>query len=85
MIPMELTQESLAKKLKLSRATINRLCTEKGYITPKTALRLSKALKTTPEFWLNMQNAYDLWVEEKKEKRVSITPIISSGIAAKRR
>gem|GEM_PF-3539236 len=30
-------------------------------ITPDMALRLAKALKTTPELWLNLQQAFDLW------------------------
>jgi len=34
---------------------------EHGSITPDMALRLSKAFKTTPELWLNLQQNHDLW------------------------
>ena len=34
---------------------------ERGAITPDMALRLAQALHTTPELWLNLQRAYDLW------------------------
>jgi len=39
---------------------INELVRGKGGITPETAWLLSQALNTTPEFWLNLQAAYDL-------------------------
>ena len=39
-------------------------------ITADTALRLAKLFKTTPEFWMNLQNAYDLY-EAKHAMRAS--------------
>jgi len=41
--------------------TISKIVNGKGAITPEMALRLSRALDTSPELWLNMQVAYDLW------------------------
>jgi len=45
----------------VSRKTLSEIVNEHASITPDMALRLSKAFKTTPELWLNMQRNYDLW------------------------
>lgn len=42
--------------------------------TVEKAIRLSKALNTTPELWMNMQQGYDLWVEEKKSADIYVVP-----------
>jgi addiction module HigA family antidote len=39
---------------------INELVRGKRDITPETAWLLAQALNTTPEFWVNLQSAYDL-------------------------
>lgn len=44
----------------LSRTRIERIAEEKTGVTADTALRLSKALGTTPQLWLNLQTDYDL-------------------------
>lgn len=50
----------LARHIHVPRTRIERLCEEKTSVTIDTAHRLSRALGTTPEFWLNLQSAYDL-------------------------
>jgi addiction module HigA family antidote len=45
-------------------------------VTPDTALRLSKALGSTPEFWLNMQRSYDLRIAEKTTELGGIRRLI---------
>ena len=57
----ELTQHQLAEALGVSRRTINELVRGKRNITADIALRLSKFTKTSPDVWLNLQNALDLW------------------------
>lgn len=47
-----------------TRTRIERLCEERTSVTPDTAKRLSKALGTTPEFWLNLQTHYDLLADQ---------------------
>ena len=59
--PLSLTISELAETLGVSRKTISKIVNEHGSITPDMALRLSKAFKTTPELWLNLQQNYDLW------------------------
>ena len=61
MEPLSLTVLELASTLGVSRKTLSKIVNERGDITPDMALRLSKAFKTTPELWLNLQQAYDLW------------------------
>jgi addiction module HigA family antidote len=39
---------------------INQICNEKRGISPAMALKLSHALRTTPQFRLNLENAYNL-------------------------
>ena len=56
-----MTVSGLAVVLGVSRKTLSEIVNEHASITPDMALRLSKAFKTTPELWLNMQRNYDLW------------------------
>lgn len=59
--PLSMTVSGLAGVLGVSRKTLSEIVNEHASITPDMALRLSKAFKTTPELWLNMQRNYDLW------------------------
>ena len=59
--PLEITQTAAAEKMGISLNRLNELIRGKRGITADTALRLSKLLKTTPEFWMNLQNAVDLY------------------------
>ncbi len=46
-------------------------------------MRVAKLLNTTPESWLRMQQAVDLWeVQQKPEKLADITPIKKELLAA---
>lgn len=55
------TQGEFAKQLGVSRLTVSELLREKRAVSPDMALRLARLLNTTPESWLNMQQAVDLW------------------------
>ena len=59
--PLGLTQVQAAEKMGVSVNRLNELIRGKRGVTADTAIRLAKLLKTTPEFWLNLQNAYDLY------------------------
>jgi len=59
--PLSLTVSELAAVLGVSRKTLSEIVNEHASTTPDMALRLSKAFKTTPELWLNIQRNYDLW------------------------
>jgi len=56
-----LTASSLAEAVNVSRQTINELLRERRSISPQMALRLARLFGNSPEFWLNAQQAVDLW------------------------
>ena len=60
-----LTASSLASALGVSRQTIHELLREERAITPLMALRLSRLFGNSPAFWLNAQQARDLWESER--------------------
>lgn len=64
LIPMNLSAYSVAKVCGVPRTRIERLIREETPVTADTALRLAKALNTTPAFWMNMQARHDLEVAE---------------------
>jgi antitoxin HigA-1 len=66
--PLNLTTIDFARAVCVSRKTISKLINERGEVTPEMALRLSIALKTTPQLWLNLQQNYDLWHARRKAK-----------------
>jgi addiction module HigA family antidote len=63
-----LTTAGLAKKLDVSRQTINELLLERRAVSPAMALRLSRLFGNTPEFWLNAQRAVDLWKAQRENR-----------------
>lgn len=58
--PMEISQRQFAKKLEWSPRKLNEIIKGKRGITAQTAIDLSEALGTSPEFWLNLQQIWDL-------------------------
>jgi len=71
LLPLNITQGQLAVALGISRRTVNELCNNKRMITIDTALMLSRALGTTPEFWLNLQQQNDLWAALNNPRRIA--------------
>lgn len=63
---LDMTQTEFARRLGVSRMTVSELFHEKRALSPDMALRLAKLLGTTPESWLNMQRAVDLWELEQR-------------------
>src|SRR5260221_10811737 len=55
-----ISQEALADALRVSRVTVNQLINGRQAVTVDMALRLARALSTTPELWLNLQRDVDL-------------------------
>lgn len=60
LVPLGQTQVALAEHIGVPIQRVNELVRGKRGITPETAWLLAQALSTTPEFWLNLQAAYDL-------------------------
>ena len=59
--PLGITQVAFAKHLEIPVQRVNEIVRGKRGVTPETAWLFSQALGTTPQFWLNLQNAYGLF------------------------
>jgi len=66
--PFGLSCRYLAEQLNVAASTLNRVLKKQSGVSPEMALRLSKALGRSPESWLAMQDAYDLWQAKKTVK-----------------
>jgi addiction module HigA family antidote len=60
LIPLSLSAGALAKACGVPRTRIERIANEETAITADTALRLGKALGTSAQLWLNLQNEFDM-------------------------
>jgi addiction module HigA family antidote len=72
-----LTQKELAKRLGVSRRIVNELINERRDMTADMAIRLSRVFKTTPDIWMNLQKAVDLWdaARANKNQYAKLRPI----------
>jgi len=59
--PLDLTQAELAIRLGISYPRLNEIIKGKRSVTPNTALRLSRVLGMSADFWLGLQQDWDLW------------------------
>ncbi len=59
--PNGVSGRELAENLGVAASTLSRVLKGSSRVTPEMALRLSVALGRSPESWLAMQDAYDLW------------------------
>lgn len=64
LVPMNISAYRLAKEINIPQTRISEIIHAKRSVTADTAIRFSKFFGTTPEFWLNLQNLYDLEEEE---------------------
>jgi len=58
--PLHISQVALAAHLGVPVQRVNELVRGKRGVTPQTAWLLAQAFNTTPEYWINLQAAYDL-------------------------
>ncbi len=56
-----LTPAELARAIGVSRQSVYELLGERRRVTPEMAIRLARLFGNSPEFWLNAQQAVDLW------------------------
>jgi len=66
MIPLEISQNKLARDLDVPPGRISDIVHGKRSITPDTALRFAVYFGTTPEFWMNLQSRYDLKIARRE-------------------
>lgn len=62
------TQIELANRLMVSRQTVSQLLHEEKSVTAEMAIRMARTVGGSPESWLRMQTALDLWSAEIKFK-----------------
>jgi addiction module HigA family antidote len=69
--PMGMSQMALAEKMGVSLQRINTLINGKRDMTAETAILLARVLKTTPQFWLNLQMTCDLYEAHRRLKHAA--------------
>jgi addiction module HigA family antidote len=80
---LDITQAAFANHLGVSRLTVSEILLEKRGLSAEMAVRISKVLGGTPESWLRMQEAVDLWeVEQRLKSQPAIAPMIIKPLMA---
>ena len=78
-----LTQSQLATHMGVSRLTVSELVHEKRGLSAEIAVRLAMVLRTTPETWMRMQQAVDLWeAQQDAGKFEKVQPLPKALLAA---
>ena|SRR5712692_8524220 len=67
MDPLKLSANRLALDLRVPVTRISEIIHCRRSLTPDTALRLARYFKTTPQFWMNLQTAFDLEATRDRE------------------
>ena len=70
--PLGLTVTRAAEGLGVTRQTLSELVNERSAVSVEMAIRLSKAFGSTPETWLGMQMAYDLWQARARAREIAV-------------
>ena len=74
-----ITQYRLAKTIGVSPVRVHDIVNRRRSITAASALRIGRALGTTPEFWLNLQRMYDLDLARLTTDVGNIEPLVGTG------
>tara|TARA_R110002072_G_scaffold3829_1_gene27221 strand:- start:1383 stop:1673 length:291 start_codon:yes stop_codon:yes gene_type:complete len=75
--PLELTQKALANHVGIPVQRVNEIVRGKRGVTPETAWLFSEALRTTPEFWLNLQSVHELSANRPSHH---VEPLVAAGM-----
>src|ERR1035437_425405 len=79
---LKMTQTELAERLDVSRLSVSDLLHEKRALSPDMAVRIGRLLNTSPESWLRMQEAVDLWeIQQSPAKLAAVKPLDKSRLA----
>jgi addiction module HigA family antidote len=70
--PLGITQSALAEKLGISFPCVNEIIRGKRAVTPDTALRLARVVGMSADFWLGLQQDWDLWHAMRGKKAAEI-------------
>jgi addiction module HigA family antidote len=61
LLPLAITQSELAVRMGISFPRLNEIIRGKRGVTPDTALRLARVVGMSADFWLGLQQDWDLW------------------------
>jgi addiction module HigA family antidote len=67
--PLGITQRDLAKSINVPYQRVNEIINKKRGISPSTALRLAKFLGMSEDFWMNLQQRWDLYKAKQSESK----------------
>jgi addiction module HigA family antidote len=81
MKPLGLSVNKLALELHVPATRIGEIVRERRRITAETALRLAHFFHTNAEFWLNLQNFFDLEVSRRSGKVSEIERQVHPSLA----
>ena len=70
--PLGISQSALAVRLGVSFPRLNEIIRGKRGVTPDTALRLARVVGMSADFWLGLQQDWDLWHAMRSEKASEI-------------
>ena len=76
---LEVSQYRLAKAINVPPRRINEIVHGRRAITADTALRIGRALGTTPDFWLNLQQMHDLDLARNATEFDGIEPLVATS------
>ena len=76
--PLGLSATRAARGLGVTRQAMSDLVNERTGISVDMAIRLSKAFGATPETWLGMQMAYDLWQARERTDQIKVESFASA-------
>jgi addiction module HigA family antidote len=78
LLPLNLSQRDLANAIHVPYQRVNEIVNRRRGITPSTALRLARFFSTSADFWMNLQQSWDLYHAQLSENNdlQTIQPLI---------
>ncbi len=80
--PLGVSQNKLARSLRITPKTISEIVLAKRGISPEMSIRLGKFFGQSPRFWLNLQTEYDFRCALRKEKRLTAEVCVFKNVVA---
>jgi addiction module HigA family antidote len=82
LVPLGMSANALAHAIGVPSNRVSSIVAGERAVTADTALRLARALGTTPEFWLNLQQRYELRLAEMDKGNAAALRGIKRVVAA---
>ena len=77
--PLGLSVTRAAAGLGVTRQSLSALVNGRAGVSPEMAIRLSRALRTTPQLWLNLQQQYDLWQARQSAAQIEVQDLTAAA------